>query len=113
METKTKKPKIEFLAVTSFGYAFDDSPAMAIQKAQKHISYGLKLKRNSREWREAQDKIMLWMVPSTWHGTDNYCPVDEGGNPVGILLHGHHRPEDKTTSFEVMDSAIKKWLKNK
>jgi len=117
--TKTKEnqtvsaPTIEFLAITFFGYACEESPAMAIQKAQKFISYGVKPKRMSKEWVKAQDDIILWMVPSNWHGTDNFCPVDEEGNPIGILLHGHYKPKDKIDSYGVMASALDEWKANK
>tara|TARA_R100001463_G_scaffold3387_3_gene13824 strand:+ start:1056 stop:1409 length:354 start_codon:yes stop_codon:yes gene_type:complete len=105
--------KIEFLAITGFGWAYADSPAMAIQKAQSNISYGAKPRKGSKKWEEAQDKIQLWMVPSNCHGTENFRPVDEDGNPVGILLHGHYKPEDKVTQFGVMDKAIKGWLEKR
>ncbi len=104
---------VEFLAITAFGWACADSPAMAIQKAQSSISYGAKPRKGSKKWEEAQKRIQLWMVPSTWHGTENFRPVDEDGNPVGILLHGHYKPEDKTAQYEVMDKAIKGWLENR
>jgi hypothetical protein len=113
-EQDVSAPTIEFLAITGFGWAYADSPAMAIQKAQSNVSYGAKKPRKgTKKWEEAQAKIQLWMVPSTWHGTDNYRPVDEDGNPVGILLHGHYKPEDKTAQYEVMDSAIKGWLEKR
>ncbi len=106
-------PTIEFLAITGFGWAYADSPAMAIQHAQSNLAYGASPRRGSKKWKEAQAKIQLWMVPSTWHEVDNYRPVDEDGNPVGILLHGHYKPEDKVTQFGVMDKAIKGWLEKR
>ncbi len=112
-EQAVSAPTIEFLAINGFGWAYADSPAMAIQHAQSNLAYGASPRRGSKKWKEAQAKIQLWMVPSTWHGVDNYRPVDEDGNPVGILLHGHYNPEDKVAQYEVMDKAVKGWLENR
>jgi len=107
-ETETEN-KIEFLAVTAFGYAFADSPAMAMSKIQAYAynPYGQKPRKGSEGWQRAQDGIILWMVPSNqWTGTEFYRPVDKDGKPCGILLHGYRETEQALEAYNKMEVAL-------
>jgi hypothetical protein len=106
METKAKKPKIEFIAVAQFGWRAASSPAMAIQKVRDLTFSQNRPERNSDEWVEAQESIQLWMVKSDeWIGLNHYCPIGHDGTPCGLLLHGYNDEEDQLETYERMSEA--------
>ena len=106
METKTKKPKIEFIAIAQFGWKHASSPAMAIQKVRDFTFMRDRPERGSDEWVEAQESIQLWMVRSDeWKGIDHYRPMDHDWQPCGVLLHGYTNKEDQLETYERMSEA--------
>tara|TARA_A200000159_G_scaffold83377_1_gene77092 strand:+ start:45 stop:377 length:333 start_codon:yes stop_codon:yes gene_type:complete len=107
METKAKKQKVEFIAVAQFGWKHASSPAMAIQKVRDFTFMQDRPERGSDEWEESQDAIQLWMVKSDeWIGLNHYCPIDQHGQPCGLLLHGYKNKEDQLETYERMSEAV-------
>mgnify|MGYP005991261129 FL=1 len=109
METKTKAKKttVEFIAVAQFGWRAASSPAMAIQKVRDCTFLQDRPERGSDEWVQAQESIQLWMVKSDeWIGLNHYCPIDQHGQPCGLLLHGYNNEEDQLETYDRMSEAV-------
>jgi len=105
--------KIEFVAVTPWGWGSAESPAIAVSKVQSLLTYsGTTPKKGSKEWKKAQNRINLWMVrEDEWDRLESYAPANKDGN-VGILLHGWVNPEWQLEAYDHMNKAVKEWAAN-
>ena len=76
-----------YLAVNGLGWSIATSPFEAI--AGLNLNYqGNKRTFGSKKWKEEANRVNLWFIPDqeSFHGTNNYEPVNKDGAIAGIPL---------------------------